>query len=163
MILNKKIMRQLTIAAILFLMASARSFAGDTVDYLPHFNGQENFSKTFPQAQVINCKSKGELTEVNFTWQGLHIQAYYDKEGTAVATSRDMNIENLPLNAQMNLRGKYARYSPVQAIEYSDGESDLSYFVTVTDDRATLVLHITTDGSISVFKKITGTKRFSKG
>lgn len=156
-------MRQLSITAILFLMASVRSFAGDTVESIPHFNGQEAFSKTFPQARVIDCKSKGDLTEVNFTWQGLHIQAYYDKEGTAVATSRDMNIESLPLNVQLNLKGKYERYHPVQAIEYSDGEGGVSYFVTVTDDRATLVLHISTEGSVSVFKRISGAKRFSRG
>lgn len=156
-------MRQLSITAILFLMASVRSFAGDTADYVPHFKGQEIFSKTFPQARIIECKSKGDLTEVKFTWQGLHIQAFYDNEGTPVATSRDMAIESLPLSVQLNLKGKYPDYSPVEAIEYSDSDNILSYFVTVVKDQTTLVLHVSTDGSISVFKRLGANKRFSRG
>ena len=147
-------MQQLSIAAILFLSLSLRSFAGDPTDKLPNFKGAENFRNTFPQATEISYKSAGELTEVNFTWQGLHVAAFYDKEGTQIATSRTVTTENLPLNVQLGLKHQYPGYTPLDAIEYEDIDNNLSYFVTVADQKASYVLHFSQDGSLSVFKKM---------
>jgi hypothetical protein len=155
-------MQQLSIAAILFLSVSLRSIAGDPTDKLPNFRGAENFRNTFPQATVTACKNTGELTEVSFTWQGLNIVAFYDKEGKTVATSREIKIENLPLSVQINLQHEYPGFIPQAAIEYSDNDDILSYYVTIAGTKSTLLLHVSTDGSLSVFKRLAGDKRTAK-
>lgn len=155
-------MQQLSIAAIIFLSVSLRSFAGNPSDNLPKFKGAENFRTTFPQATMVECKTKGDLTEVNFTWQGLHLAAFYDKEGTQIATSRTLTTDNLPLNIQLKLKHEYPGSIPQEAIEYNDTDNNLSYFVTITDQKSTYILHFSTDGSLSVFKRLSADKKLSK-
>ncbi|HTR28943.1 MAG TPA: hypothetical protein VMH27_06720 [Puia sp.] len=151
-------MQQLSIAAIL-LSVSLRSLAGDPTDKLSHFKGAENFKSTFPKAEVIDCKNTGEFTEVNFIWNGLHIQAYYDRAGNAVGASREIGIEHLPVTVQVNLGREYPDFIVKEAIEYTDMDNSLSYYVTVTDTKTARVLHISPDGYISVFKRLHGDKR----
>ena len=145
-------MQQLSIAAIL-LSVSLRSLAGDPTDKLSHFKGADNFRSTFPKAEVIGCKNTREFTEVNFIWNGLHIQAYYDREGNAVGTSRDISSEHLPVTVQLNLGREYPDFTVKQAIEYTDMDNSLSYYVTVTNTKTTRVLHISPDGYITTFRR----------
>ena len=147
-------MKQLSIAAVLFLSISFSSFAGNPVEKMPVFKGAENFMHTFPQAIEIVCNNKGEFTEVSFTWQGLKLVAFYDREGNPVATSRQISTDNLPLTVQLNLKKEYAGFIPTEAIEFDDIDNSLSYYVTVVSIKTTYLLHVSADGSISVFKKM---------
>ena len=109
---------------------------------------------TFPQATGVVCKNTGELTEVSFTWQGLKLNAFYDRDGNQVATSRQVSVDNLPLTAQLNLKKEYAGFLPEEAIEFDDIDNNLSYYVTVIGQKKVLLLHVSADGSLSVFKKM---------
>lgn len=147
-------MQQLSIAAILFLSVCTRSFAGDPVEKIPTFKGMENFKRTFPQASNVKCKNTNDLTDVSFLWQGLQLEVFYDKEGNTLATSRQLSEENLPLNIQLGLKKHYPGYAVKEAFEYNDSDNSLSYYVTVAGEKLTFVLHVSTDGSCSVFKKM---------
>jgi hypothetical protein len=154
---NKKIVhvsKQLSIAAILFLSISLSSFAGNPAEKMPVFKGVEHFMHTFPQATGIVCKNKGEFTEVSFTWQGMNLDAFYDLDGNQVATSRQISVDNLPLTVQLNLKKEYAGFIPKEALEFDDIDNSLSYYVTIVSVKTTYLLHISADGSTSVFKKM---------
>jgi hypothetical protein len=154
---NKKIVhvsKQLSIAAILFLSISLSSFAGNPVEKIPGFRGVEHFMSTFPQATGIVCKNKGEFTEVNFTWQGMKLAAFYDLDGNQIATSREISVDNLPLTVQLNLKKEYAGFIPKEALEFDDIDNSLSYYVTVVSIKTTYLLRVSADGSSSVFKKM---------
>jgi hypothetical protein len=158
-------MQRLYIAVILLLSVSLSSFAGtpanaasgnntSIVNDAPGFAGIVNFNKTFPQAVITDYKSKGDLTEVNFVWNGLKLMAFYSAEGDLVATCRNIDFNNLPVAAQLSLKADYSNYTQRQAMEYDDAENGLSYYVSVVNEKKSLLLHITADGTISVFKKM---------
>jgi hypothetical protein len=159
-------MKRLYIAVILLTSISLSSFAGGTagittgnnktkhVNDAPKFVGIENFNKTFPQAVITDYKSKGDLTEVNFVWNGLQLMAFYSEEGELVATSRTIDFASLPVTAQLKLKADYSNYVPRQAIEFDAAENGTSYYVSVVSEKTTLLLHVTADGMISVFKKM---------
>jgi len=159
-------MKRLYIAVILLTSISLSSFAGGPAGIAAgnkntkHANnahgfvGIENFNKTFPQAVITEYKSKGDLTEVNFTWNGLQLIAFYSQEGELVATSRTIDFTSLPVIAQLKLKADYSDYVPRQAIEFDAAENGTSYYVSIVNVKTTLLLHITADGMISVFKKM---------
>jgi hypothetical protein len=154
---NKGIVRrikQLSIAAILLLSISLTGFAASPAEKIPSFKGSENFISAFPQATDVECKVTGEFTEVTFNWQGLKLQAFYDKEGNLAATSRPISIDNLPLTVQLNLKRQYAGYIFEQAIEFDETDNNLSYYITVIGAKASYLLRISADGTLSVFKKM---------
>jgi hypothetical protein len=121
---------------------------------IPLFKGLDNFLRKFPQATEVDCKVKGQLTEVNFTWNGIRLQAFYDTDGNLVATSRLIATNTLPLFVQMSLKKEYPSYLVTEAVEFIDGDDGLSYYVSVTGAKATYLLHVSTSGTISVFKKM---------
>lgn len=147
-------MQKLSIAFILLITVSLSSFAGNPANNYPVFKGMEHFMQMFPQATEVDCKNKGEFTEVNFMWNGLQLQAFYDQDGNPVATSRMVTIDNLPLTVQIMLRDKYPGFIARSAIEFDDNTTGLCYYVTVVSAKTSYLLHVSTDGNISVFKKM---------
>jgi hypothetical protein len=121
---------------------------------IPNFKGMEHFLEKFPQATDVNCKTKGQFTEVNFIWNGLRLQAFYNMAGDPVATSRCISVDNLPVPALMNLKKDYSSYVVTEAVEFDGIEDGLCYYITVTGPKNTYLLHVSTSGTISVFKKM---------
>ena len=148
-------MKHLSIAVILFLTvignisAHPLSHKDD-----PDFIGADNFKRQFPDATAVNYKVKGEFTEVNFVWNGIQLQAFYDREGNPLATARVVERDNLPLSVQLSVKNKYADGYIAGAIEFTDVDNGLCYYVTVVNPKITFLLHVSTSGEISVFKKM---------
>ncbi len=140
-------------AVILLLSISLTSFASNTYK-APGFVGIENFNKTFPQAVITEYKSKGDFTEVSFVWNGLNLVAFFSDAGELVATSRTIALANLPVAAQLRIKANYSDYIPHNAIEFDDAENGLCYYVIVANEKKSLLLHVTAEGTISVFKKM---------
>lgn len=148
-------MKRLFLAVILSLTVFGSAFANPAGgNENLNFPGSDHFLHQFPQATAVNYKVKGQFTEVNFTWNGLQLQAFYDKEGSPLATARTIDKNNLPVNVQLNLQKYYGDWSISGAIEYADVNEGLSYYVTVVNPKSSWLLHVSTGGEISVFKKM---------
>jgi hypothetical protein len=147
-------MKQLLIAVILFFTVSATTRANTTAHKDPTFVGAENFKQKFPDASNISYKVKGELTEVTFIWNTMRLQAFFDFEGNLLATCRAIANGDLSLTAQMSLKNAYPGYVEREAIEYNDANAGVSYYVTMIGPKNSYLLCVSTDGMISVFKKM---------
>jgi hypothetical protein len=147
-------MKQLLIAVILFFTVSATTRANTAGHKDPTFAGIENFKHQFPDATDISYKVKGELTEVNFSWNAMRLQAFFDYQGNLLATCRNIATNDLSLTAQMSLKNQYPGYIEREAIEYNDANAGVSYYVTMVGPKASYLLCVSTDGMISVFKKM---------
>ena len=149
-------MKQITIAVILFftVLATTRANTADHKD--PTFVGIENFKHQFPDATDVSVryKVKGELTEVNFIWNTMRLQAFFDLEGNLLATCRPIGVGDLSLSAQLSLRDQYPGYVEREAIEYNDADAGVSYYVTMVGPKTSYLLCVSTGGQISVFKKM---------
>jgi len=121
---------------------------------IPYFKGKDHFEQKFPSATEEDCKNMGQFTEVNFVWNGIRLQAFYDLTGEPVATSRLVALNNLPLSVQMSLKKEYPSYVVTEASEFSDEGDGLCYYVAITGPKASYLLHVSTSGTISVFKKM---------
>ena len=147
-------MKHLSIAVILFLTVLGTAHANTRTITGPSFAGEENFTHRFPQASGVTYKVKGQFTEVNFMWNDMKLQAFYDQEGNFLATCRAVSIGNLPLSVQMSLKNAYPGYIERDAIEYNDADDGVTYYVTIVGEKVSYLLHVSTSGTISVFKKM---------
>ena len=143
-----------TIFAVIFSIVFYGTTLANAGPTIPHFKGMEHFLEKFPQATNVDCKIQGQFTEVTFIWNGLRLQAFYDATGQPVATSRFLTVDNLPVSAQMSLKKEYASYVVTEAVEFNGTEDGLCYYVTVRGPKNTYLLHVSTSGTISVFKKM---------
>jgi hypothetical protein len=147
-------MKQISIAVILFFAVLGTATANTTAHKDPTFRGVENFKHEFPEATNVSYKVKGELTEVNFIWNAMRLQAFFDLDGNLLATCRSITTSDLSLSAQMSLKSQYPDYVEREAIELNDANAGVSYYVTMVGPKTTYLLCISTDGMISVFKKM---------
>ena len=147
-------MKSLSIAVILFLTVLGNAHANTRTATDHGFAGEDNFAHRFPQALNVSYKVKGQFTEVNFIWNEMTLQAFYDRDGNFLATCRAVAIGNLPLSVQMSLKNTYPGYVERDAIEYNDSDDGVTYYVTVIGAKNSYLLHVSTSGTISVFKKM---------
>ena len=147
-------MKTLSIAVIFFLsvigVATANPFGGEELNFV----GSSNFKHQFPQATEVSYKVKGQFTEVNFVWNDMKLQAFYDVEGNLLATCRPVTVNNLPVAAQLTLKEQYPNGVANDAIEYNDPNDGVSYYVTMVAPKSSYLLRVSTSGNISVFKKM---------
>lgn len=146
-------MKKISIALILFLTVAGSSFANGQ-EGLPEFKGEKHFTENFPGATNVDYKSTEQYTKVDFTWRELKLEVFYDKEGNLIATCRRIPFENLPLTLQMNVNKEYPGLAPAEVSEFDDANDGLCYYVTMTNEATTYLLHISINGSIYVFKKM---------
>ena len=147
-------MKTLSIAVILFLSVIGAANANPLDGKDSNFVGSYNFKRQFPQATEIAYKVKGQFTEVNFVWNAMRLQAFYDLEGNLVATCRPVEINTLPVAAQLTLKDQYPGGIIRDAIEYNDPNDGVTYYVTMISAKNSYLLRVSTGGMISVFKKM---------
>jgi hypothetical protein len=143
---------KVSIIALLVLFTSGAAVAGDKT--VPDFKGSDGFKKAFPHATVVSFEVKQKYTVVNFTWNNLQLQAFYDRQGNAIGTSRTIDPKSLPLSCQANISDQYPGYVMTEAIEFDHVAEGLNYYVTIEGKERSYVLQISSEGTISVFKKM---------
>jgi hypothetical protein len=95
-----------------------------------------------------------DLVKVSFVYNDEQAEAYFNNDGDMVAAGRYIGPKQLPMAIIRQIDQKYVGYavSP-KVIEYeSDGA--IAYFVTLIGKKQDLVVKATTDGSLTVYKKL---------
>jgi hypothetical protein len=148
-------MKSLSIAVILFLSVIGGAAKANPLDGTDlNFAGSRSFIHQFPKATTISYKITGQYTEVNFEWNAMQLQAFYDLDGNLLATCRPVTMNTLPVAAQLNLQEQYPAGVARDATEYNDPNDGVSYFVTMIEPKNSYLLRVSTSGTISVFKKM---------
>lgn len=145
-------MKKVSIIAIMVITIASSAFAGD--NNALNFKGADLFKKTFPQATEVTFTVKKQFTEVDFTWHYLKLQAFFDRQGNYIGTSREIAVKDMPLSYVISINNQYKDFDITEAIEFDHAEEGMSYYVTVINGDKKYVLNVATDGSISVFKKM---------
>ncbi len=114
------------------------------------------FETEYPGAEHISYTTKQDFTTVKFTWNQQRMQAFYDKEGNKIGTSRIITLNNLPLRAQKIISQRYSNYIATEAIEFDNAQEGSAYFISLQnqDTQKKLILQVTSQGEVSLFKKI---------
>ncbi|MES1224462.1 MAG: hypothetical protein ABUT20_53700 [Bacteroidota bacterium] len=92
------------------------------------------FKETFIYAEDVVWQEKDNSYQVNF-WQGeVNIRARYDELGNLLSTIRYYYEKQLPPSILSKVKRKYAGKTIFGITEVSS-EEDLSYFITLRDDK----------------------------
>jgi hypothetical protein len=106
----------------------------------------------FKDATNITWSTQARLSEASFTWNGQKLHAFYNEDGEQVALSREVSEDKLPLKAIQAIKAKYDGYTTTEAIEYNSTEDGLSYYVSLENGNKKVILSVSSEGLVSVFK-----------
>jgi len=145
-------MKKTILATAMMLMA------GLTVAFAKDNEGVNNqvatsFSKDFTSATNISWSIQKDFTKATFTLNNQIMFAFYNEDGSLIATARNIRSEQLPINLLKSLRKDYGNYWISDLFEM-DKEGQTSYYVTVENGDETLVLKSSSFGEWSTYKKV---------
>jgi hypothetical protein len=140
------------IALLVAVVFSGSSFAntGKSVNALV----KQSFQKEFAGAQSVNWEviSDKGIFHASFIYNNERLNAYFDSEGTLLATGRYVKQENLPMLVSRGIDVRYKQYDVLESIEFVTG-SETSYIIRLENEKLSLYVQAYSDGSTTVLKK----------
>lgn len=106
----------------------------------------------------------------NFVQDGKEMKAYFDIDGELVGTSIQTNLKAIPAKAQAEIAKRYSDYKVNDVILYDDNEEQISdiilfgtemessdnYFVELQKDTKRVILQVSPEGKVTLFKELKG-------
>ena len=145
----KKLLLILTLTVSSFAFASATTVEPVSQRIL------HSFKTDFTTANEVKWVAiEGEdLYQATFKYNNEEVIAIYNPEGELLGTARYIVKEALPIMVTTELNKQYGTYIVRTVIERtSNGET--SYFVTLENEKSSLIVQAKTSGNISVYKKL---------
>ncbi|HWB24009.1 MAG TPA: hypothetical protein VG738_00950 [Chitinophagaceae bacterium] len=141
---------KLFFTAIAALAITASSFAKEpeTVS----MRAKNQLTAEFKDAKNVHWQAKNNLLEASFEWNGQKLQAFYNQDGDEIALSREITLDRLPVKALQAVNEKYSGYKTTEAIEFNSTEVGLSYYLSMENGNKKVILNVSPEGTVSVFK-----------
>jgi len=140
------------IALLVAVVFSGSSFAntGKSVSALV----KQSFQKEFAGAQSVSWEviSDKDIFHASFIYNNERLNAYFDAEGTLLATGRYVKQENLPMLVTKGVAVRYKQCNVLEAIEFVTG-SETSYIIKLDNEKLSMYIQAFSDGSSTLLKK----------
>jgi hypothetical protein len=144
-------MKKLFFAVLVSLTVVSSAFAKDTKKVSAV--AASNFKAEFVKATDVNWTTTDQYIKASFVMDNEKREVYYNPSGEKIASSRTISIDELPVKAKRSLAKSFSNYTIKEAIEF-EGTEDSGYFVSLEDEKESLVLKVGSLGGLSTFKTI---------
>jgi hypothetical protein len=135
--------------AVASFIEPAFAFSGETANT----KATRSFNADYKGASNIWSTRSG-CDEVLFFWHNNLMDSYYTKDGNLLGTFHQVDYTELPYDAQKSLATTYKNYHINNVSMLERPGQDSKYYATVQSDRHLLILEISTDGNVEIFKSI---------
>ena len=113
----------------------------------------KNLREEFASAKDVQWKVTENYLKASFNWNNQQLEVFYNYEGEMIAKSRHIEPTSLPLDAQQTITRKYPGYRFDETVEYDGIEGDHYFYTSLVKDNTKILLQITTQGDVSVYRK----------
>ncbi len=115
----------------------------------------EAFRTEFANAKNVQWKSLDDagLFQATFSYRNTELSAFYDAEGSLVATARYIDKASLPIMVSKAIQERYPEHVMKNVIEHIANGST-TYHVTLHGVKSSMIVSASPAGNLSIFKKI---------
>ena len=147
---QKSFSKKIMIVAVAATLIATSAFAGGEENKAKAIS---NLKKEFNTAKDIEWKVTENFIKASFNWNDQQLEVFYNYDGDMIAKSRHINPTSLPIDAQQEISKKYAGYKFDETVEYNGQEGDHYFYTSMIKENKKVLLQITPEGTVSVFKK----------
>ena len=151
--------------------ASSRKHAKKVLRKLTGSNvsaqSKATFYVQFGNVPDVQWERQDYFDMATFIQNGQQMKAYFDNDGELVGTSIQTDMKALPMKAQLEIAKKYGDYSVGDVILYDDNNEQISdiilfgtqmesadnYFVELKKDNKRVILEVTPEARVTLFKE----------
>jgi len=112
------------------------------------------FESDFVGAKEVVWASSRDYYQASFVFNGQHVNAFYNTEGSLMAMTRYISSLDLPLSLQTNLKKEYSNYWISDLFEVSNSEGT-TYYITVENADQKITLKSASGENWRTYKKNT--------
>ncbi|MDQ3844326.1 MAG: hypothetical protein M3342_09975 [Bacteroidota bacterium] len=112
----------------------------------------QSFHNTFHTTNVEWTVSKN-LYKAQFSMNGSVVTAFYDSEGTLIATTRNITLMQIPVTLQTALKRDYKNMWVTDLLEVAN-EDGTEYYITVENADSKIILKAMGNFKWGVYQKI---------
>ena len=149
-------MKKLVVSFVMFVSVFSAAIASDGTDKRSktNYRVEAAFKREFAGARSVKWDEikKANIFQAQFIYNNERLNAYYDVDGTLIATGRFVAVANLPLLVRKNIYQKYGEYTIRDVVEYTT-DNETSFLVMLENDKAKLLVQGYMHGGTQVFKK----------
>ncbi|MFP5041534.1 hypothetical protein [Parasediminibacterium sp. JCM 36343] len=153
--INKQLVMAFFVAMMLIGTAFTKANAATTTTV--NSNAVALFKEAYKNVSKVTWKTTKLFSKASFVQDGVAMEVFYNNnDGSLIATSKSISFTTLPAAAIKYISKNYAapNYTLKSCIEYTNSDNETSYYVSVEGTKATKVLEVSNNGSVSVFKTI---------
>ena len=112
-----------------------------------------HFSTAFKNAKNVSWKADGNYDKVSFMMEGQKVEAFYNKYGELIGTSKTAAFDKLPKKALEVITTLYTfpDYQLKDCIEFTSADKEKNYYVSFRTGSETTYLQISEEGYVSNF------------
>jgi hypothetical protein len=129
--------------ALILSVACTSAFANSTPS-----DPEATFKKEFPSAQVLSWNKVGDLMKAIFLLDGHRTEAYFEKDGQFLGSSRSIFYDQLPLAASRAVDKKFQHADIIEVYEITN-EEGTTYRIRLEQDSKIYRLRVDGNGNIT--------------
>lgn len=142
-------MKRLFVSALLALTLGTSSFAAEGNEV--NFTVLNSFQFQFKDASDVQWKSIKGCTKATFVLNNEKMEAFYNREGEMIGTSKAISLDELPTNAKRSFAKKIEGYTVKEAIRF-EGTEENAYFISAENGKDSVIFKVEDKGSVSMKK-----------
>ncbi|WP_147203536.1 hypothetical protein [Segetibacter aerophilus] len=143
-------MKNLILSALLAVTVSTAFATGETkISYFV----LNSFKHDFKDVTNVTWTSKTGLAKASFIYNNQKMDAFYNPNGSLFATSKNINLDELPVGAKRSFAKRYEGYSVKEAIKY-ESQDEQSYYISAENEKESLIIKIDEAEHLQLFKRI---------
>lgn len=143
-------MKKLFFAALLAVTLAGSAFAAD-VNKINSVT-LNSFKSEFKQASNVTWKTGADYAKATFTLNNRQMEAFYNLEGELIGSSKNISLDELPVNAKRNFVKQFNGYAVKEAIRF-EGIEETGYYIWADNEKESIIVKIDESRGMSVFQR----------
>lgn len=145
-------MKKYLFAALIAVTMGTSAFAASPVK-MYKVSGN-SFNADFKNATNVSWTSGSEYVKATFLLDNVKMEAFYNMSGELIGTSKSISPDELTANAKRSFAKKFEGFVVKESIRF-EGVDGAAYYISAENDKASIIVKINDNNSISVIKNTT--------
>ncbi|MCW3106328.1 MAG: hypothetical protein JWQ09_834 [Segetibacter sp.] len=143
-------MKNLILSALLAVTVATTAFA--TGESNISYFVLNSFRHDFKDVTNVAWTSKTDFAKATFIQNNRKMEVYYNPNGDLIAISKNIQLDELPVNAKRAFAKRYEGYTVKEAIQF-DGTDEQGYYLSAENEQESVIIKIDQNEQLSLFRK----------
>ncbi len=111
-----------------------------------------HFTTNYANAKSVTWEVSKRYSKAIFTENNKRTEVFYSPKNKLMGTAVYVTLKELPYGSADIIENSYAKYRATTALQYTNVQNEVNYFVQMENDKSKIVLQIDPQGEVECIK-----------